>query len=188
MDTEATTTRTVVLVEGESDRLAVEALAGRLGRDLDAEGVAVVSMGGSKNVRAFVDRYGPRGAGLRLAGLVDEGEEGDVRRTLEGPGSSLSRGDLEALGFFVCVRDLEDELIRALGVEAVERVVEAQGELARFRKLQRQPAWRGQPHDQQLRRFFGAGSGRKARVAPALVAELDLDAVPRPLAGLLAFV
>ena len=190
MDTLAASTRTVVLVEGLSDRLAVEALAARLGRDLDAEGVAIVPMGGSKNVRAFVDRYGPRGSGLRLAGLVDEAEEGDVRRALEraGLGSGLSRDDIETLGFFVCVRDLEDELIRALGVEAVERVVEAQGELARFRKLQGQPAWRGQPLDEQLRRFFGAGSGRKARVAPALVAALDLDSVPRPLGGLLAAV
>jgi hypothetical protein len=187
MGTQATA-RTVVLVEGVSDRLAVEALAARLGRDLAAEGVAVVPMGGSKNVRASVERYGPRGSGLRLAGLVDQNEEGDVRRALEGAGlgSGLSRADLEALGFFVCVRDLEDELIRALGAEAVERVVEAQGELARFRKLQGQPAWRGQPHEEQLRRFFGAGSGRKARVAPALVAALDLGGVPRPLAGLLA--
>ena len=39
--------RGVVLVEGTSDRRAVETLARRRGRDLQAEGVAVVPMGGS---------------------------------------------------------------------------------------------------------------------------------------------
>ena len=40
----ADTARTVVLVEGISDQLAVEALAERQGRDLTAEGVVIVPM------------------------------------------------------------------------------------------------------------------------------------------------
>jgi hypothetical protein len=35
---------------------------------------------------------------------------------------------MERHGFFVCTLDLEDELIRALGIEAVERIIEAEGE------------------------------------------------------------
>src|SRR5689334_11399690 len=65
----------VVLVEGASDQLALEAVAARLGRDLDAEGVAVVPIGGAKNIRRFLAEYGPRGRDLRLAGLCDAGEE-----------------------------------------------------------------------------------------------------------------
>ena len=54
--------------------------------------------------------------------------------------------------------------------------------------LQKQPAQRDRPHDAQLRRFFGSGSGRKIRYARLLVEALDLDNVPRPLDGVLAHV
>ena len=93
---------------------------------------------------------------------------------------------MERLGFFVCVADLEDELIRCLGPDVVEAVVAAQGELRSFRSLQRQPAHLGRPVDQQLRRFLGTRSGRKAAYARALVDALDLERVPRPLDGVLA--
>lgn len=181
-------THTVVLVEGASDKAAIEALAERRGRDLAAEGISLVAMGGATNIGTYVGRFGPHGRDLRLAGLCDAGEEGDFRRSLEraGFGSELGRGDLEALGFFVCVADLEDELIRALGTAAVERVVDAEGELGSFRTLQKQPAWRGSATHDQLRRFMGSGSGRKIRYSGALVAALDPDRVPRPLDGLLA--
>ncbi|MFF0306236.1 TOPRIM nucleotidyl transferase/hydrolase domain-containing protein [Streptosporangium sp. NPDC004379] len=181
-------TRTVVLVEGVSDRSAVEALAARRGLDLAAEGVSVVAMGGATNIGAHVGRFGPAGSGLRLAGLCDAGEEGDFRRALEraGLGPGPGRSGLEALGFFVCVADLEDELIRALGAAAVERVLDAEGELGSFRTLQRQPAWRGRDTHDQLRRFMGAGGGRKIRYSALLAAALDPDRVPRPLDGLLA--
>jgi hypothetical protein len=43
--------RTAVLVEGLSDLAAVEALAARRGRDLAAEGVCVVAMGGVSSGR-----------------------------------------------------------------------------------------------------------------------------------------
>ncbi len=175
--------RGVVLVEGMSDKLALEALARRLGRDLDAERVAVVAMGGSKNVTTYLKTFGPHGRDLALAGLYDAGEEDDVRRGLEraGFGAGLSRNDMERLGFYACVADLEDELIRALTAPAVEEVLHALGHLEAFRTFQKQPAWRGRPIDEQLRRFFGTHSGRKADAAPLLVAALDLARVPRPL-------
>ncbi len=177
-----------VLVEGESDQRALEALAQRRGRDLVAEGVAVVAIGGSKNIARALQEFGPHGARLRLAGLCDAGEELDFLRALErtGFGTNLDRAAMERLGFFVCVRDLEDELIRALGVAAVEEILSAQGELEAFRTFQRQPAWRDAPAHEQLRRFFGTFSGRKIRSAPLLVDALDLERVPRPLDLVLA--
>jgi hypothetical protein len=173
----------VVLVEGVSDQRAIETLALRRGRDLAAEGVAVVAIGGSKNIARALEQFGPNGRDLRLAGLCDAGEAGDFLRGLEraGFGTDLTRDDMGRLGFFVCVQDLEDELITALGVDTVEAVLAAEGELDAFRTFQRQPAWRAASPQEQLRRFFGTFSGRKIRLAPVLVQALDLDRVPRPL-------
>jgi hypothetical protein len=180
--------RTVVLVEGSSDQVALEALAERRGRELAAEGIAVVPMGGARNIRHFLELFGPRGLDRRLAGLCDAGEEGDFRRGLEwaGLGANLGRADMEALGFYVCVADLEDELIRCLGAGCVEQVVEAQGELGSFRTFQQQPAWQGRGSQAQLRRFMSTHSGRKVRYARLLVDALELTSVPRPLDRLLA--
>jgi hypothetical protein len=182
--------RAVVLVEGVSDQLALQALARRRGRDLAAEAISIVPMGGATNIRTFLDRFGPRGLDLKVAGLCDEGEAGDFRRGLErtGLGSNLSRPDMEGLGFYVCIADLEDELIRALGVAAVERVIDAQGELEAFRTFQREPQWRPRTAEEQLRRFFGTHRGRKIQSAALLVGALDLTRVPRPLDGVLAYV
>ncbi len=179
--------RTMVLVEGVSDRHAVEALAERHGRDLEAEGVAVVAMGGAQAIGRFLELYGPRGQELKLAGLCDVQEEDEFRRGLEhaGLGSNLTRGDMEQLGFFVCVVDLEDELIRAHGAASVERIAEAHGDLQAFRTLQRQPAWNGRPVEDQLRRWLGSGGRRKLRYAEYLVDSLALEDMPRPLTGVL---
>jgi len=180
----------VVLVEGISDQVAVETLAERRGRNLGAEGISVVPMGGAQAIGSFLDQFGPRGLDLRLAGLCDAGEEREFQRGLErgGLGFQLNRAAMERLGFYVCVADLEDELIRALGAASVERVVDAQGDLGPFRTLQKQPEWRGRPLDEQLRRFMGSGGRRKIRYARLLVEALDLTRVPRPLDLLLAHV
>ena len=175
--------RTVVLVEGVSDQRALETLAARRGRDLASAGVAIVAMGGSKNVRYAVDRFGPAGLDLGLAGLVDAPEEGDYRRALERAGLTLgpTRGDLERLGFFVCEADLEDELIRALGPAQVEAILEARGDLSTFRTFQHQPAQRDRAIEAQLRRFMGTKGGRKEAYAAHLVDALDLSDMTRPL-------
>ncbi|MFD5187138.1 TOPRIM nucleotidyl transferase/hydrolase domain-containing protein [Streptomyces sp. NPDC058357] len=180
--------RTVALVEGSSDRVAIEALATRHGRDLDAEGVAVVPLGGATSIGRFLNVCGPPGLGLPLAGLHDIGEERHFRHHLErvGLGSGLTRAGLESLGFQVCVADLEDELIRALGADDVQQVIEAQGEIRPFLTFQGQPAQRERPVEHQLRRFMGTHSGRKAQYAQALIAHLDLTYVPGPLERLLA--
>ena len=182
--------RAVVLVEGLSDQVALETLAERRGRNLSAEDISILPMGGATNIRCFLDLFGPRGLDVRLAGLCDAGEEGDFRRGLEraGLGSNLSRADMEALGLYVCVEDLEDERIRVLGAASVEEILDAQGELGSFRTFQRQPAWQGRGTEEQLRRFMGSGAGRKIRYARLLVDALDLTRVPRPLERVLAHV
>jgi hypothetical protein len=181
---------TVVLVEGNSDRRALEALAERRGRNLGAEGVAIVAMGGAHAIGRFLDRFGPHGLDVRVAGLCDAAEEIYFARALEraGLGSDLTRADMERLGFYVCVADLEDELIRSLGAAAVEELIDAQGELGPFRTFQKQPAWRGRAVDEQLHRFIGTHSGRKLQSGDVLAHALDLTRVPRPLDGVLAHV
>ena len=181
---------TVVLVEGVSDQCAVEALAARRERDLAGEGVCVVPIGGAMSVGRYLRLFGRQGLPVDVRGLCDAAEEGHVRRGLEqaGFGHGLDRSAMESLGFYVCVRDLEDELIRALHPVGVERVLTAEGDLARFRVFQNQPAQRGRAIERQLHRFMGTTSGRKARYGRKLVLALDPDRVPRPLDHLLASV
>jgi hypothetical protein len=182
----------VVLVEGVSDQIAVETLAGRRGRDLAAEGIVVLPVGGAHGTARYLRRFGPERTspertGARLAGLCDAGEAHIIQRGLAaaGLGAPGSRADLERLGFFVCVEDLEDELIRAAGPARVTEIFAAHGDLRAFRTIQRQPAWRGKDEAAQLRRFLGAGSQRKLRYARLLTEAISLDRIPRPLAALL---
>jgi hypothetical protein len=167
--------RGVVLVEGTSDQNAVEALARRRGRDLSAEGIAVVPMGGYGNLPGFLAQY----RDVPLAGLYDVGEERHFLRAL----GCSDRAELERAGFYACTRDLEDELTRAVGPEAMERVLGEQGELRAFRTYQKQPAHRHEPLEQQLHGFMW---NRKQRYAVLLVEAVALERVPRPLDRVLA--
>lgn len=158
---------TVVLVEGVSDRIALETLAAR--RSVD---VSVVPMGGAHAIGRFLARY----AGVRVVGMCDEQEAG-----------VFLRAGLERRAFEVCVADLEVELIRALGTARVEGVLAASDALDAFRTFQQQPAWRGRPVDAQLRRFLCASDRRKLRYVPLLVeAAVDAGCVPAPLDAVLA--
>jgi Overcoming lysogenization defect protein-like, TOPRIM domain len=167
----------VILVEGVSDQLALEALAVRRGHDLATENLSIVPIGGAQAIGREVRRLHAR---ARIAGLCDIGEERHFHRAFAAVGLARS--------VFVCNRDLEDELIRALGVEAVEEVLSARDELGLFRSFQQQPAWRGREPAEQLRRFIGTYSGRKIQTGAMLVNALDLDRVPRPLDRVLAHV
>ena len=159
----------VVLVEGISDRIALEAVAVKLGRDLEREGVTIVPIGGAQAVARAAAHY----SGSGVAGLCDAPEERWFRRAL---------GD----AVYVCTENLEDELIRALGPERVEAVIVAEDDLDTFRTFQNQPAWRGRPREAQLRRWLHAADRRNSRYPPLLVAALDPSEIPAPLAGVLA--
>jgi hypothetical protein len=173
--------RAAVLLEGPSDAEAVTALAAAHGRDLAAEGVCVLPMGGAMSVGRFARLLGPTGLGLRLTGLCDERERGYYARALERAGAAEPE-------FFVCTADLEDELIRALGVPRVCELVEAEGDGRALRSFLRQPAQRDRTARQQLRRFLGTKKGRKIHYGRVLAAAVDPSRVPAPLAALLAAV
>lgn len=178
--------RAVVFVEGTSDQRALQALAARTGCDLEAAAVAVVEIGGATNIWRYLELYRTRHRKVNVGGLCDANQERAFRRALAqfGFGSNLSREEMEAVGFFVCEADLEDELIRSLGVERVLQIIEDEGELQSFRTYQKQPAHAARALEQQVHGFMW---NRKFRYAQLLVDALDLDRVPHPLAGVLAY-
>jgi hypothetical protein len=182
--------RAVILVEGKSDQTALETLARRRHRMLVLEGVEILSMGGVTNVGHYLKRYGPEGVGLRIAGLYDAAAQALVGRAMEraGFGRIVSIAELESSGFYGCDRDLEDELIRALGPDTVEEIIESQGELHSLRIMQQQPAQRERSVHDQLHRFMGTTSGRKDKYAHLMVEALDLTQVPSPLDSVLRFI
>jgi hypothetical protein len=190
------TPRGVVLVEGPSDAAVLEVLARRLGLLPPARVtgpvagpaagpvVRIVAMGGVTNIGRYLTEY----AGLPVAGLCDGGEVRFFAMALRRHGHDAETCEqLARLGFFVCDGDLEDELIRALGTDAVLDVIERQGELPLLRTLQQQPAQRERSLHAQLHRFFGTKSGRKLRLTAALAAEMPLDRTPSALRGVLTF-
>ncbi|MEU0741582.1 TOPRIM nucleotidyl transferase/hydrolase domain-containing protein [Streptomyces sp. NPDC006134] len=171
--------RVAVLLEGPSDAAAVDALAASRGRNLEDEGVCVLPMGGAMNVGRFARLLGPSGLSLRLTGLCDERERPYYARGWERAGAAQH-------GFFVCAADLEDELIRALGVTRVAELIRAEGDQRPLETFLSQPAQQGRTAQQQLRRFLGTKKGRKIHYGRVLVEALDPHRTPAPLAGLLA--
>jgi len=154
---------TVIIVEGESDRVALEVLSTRMGVALPT----ILTVGGASGARRAVSELPDEST----IGLVDSNERAQFDRVIE--------------RVFVCDPDLEGELVRALGTDAVEAVIAAQGELESFRRLQNQPAQRGRPVEAQLARFFGGRSGNKLRYARLLAMAIPLDRMPAPLAALI---
>jgi hypothetical protein len=185
----------VVLLEGASDAAVVEVLWAALGRhdssttSATTPGVELRDMRGITNVGRQLDELAGRATVL---GLCDAPEERFVLRGLRRQGYAVAdRADLARLGFHVCDRDLEDELIRALGPDRVQAVLDELGDLERFRAFQRQPPWRGRDVGDQLHRFAGTASGRKLLLARRLAEELTgpspgRSPVPPPLAALVA--
>lgn len=171
--------RAAVLLEGPSDAAAVNALAASRGRDLAAEGVCVLPMGGAMSVGRFAGLLGPPGLGLRLTGLCDEAEQPYYVRGLERAGAAREE-------FFVCAADLEDEFVRALGLSRVEELIRAEGDLRAFQTFLHQPAQRGRTPEQRVRRFLGTKKGRKIHYGRVLAEALDPGRTPAPLDGLLA--
>ncbi|MGC0315952.1 TOPRIM nucleotidyl transferase/hydrolase domain-containing protein [Kitasatospora acidiphila] len=171
--------RTIVLLEGPSDVAAVDALAAACGRDLSAEGVCVLPMGGAMSVGRFAELLGPTGLGLHLTGLCDMQERDYYVR-------GWARAGADPQDFLVCEADLEDELIRALGVDLVRELIRAEGDLRALEVFLQQPAQRSRTAQQQLRRFFGTKKGRKIHYGRVLAAALTPERIPAPLSGLFA--
>lgn len=184
--------RTIVLVEGVTDKLALTLAARRSGRDLSAGGVTVVPTNGAHGISRFLRQMAVEGPEAKLAGLYDEGEEEVIRAALEraGRGPGLDPDQLESVGFFACVADLEEELIRA-AIEAeldLSTLIELHGDAQSWRRFRSQMAWQGRPVDQQFRRFIRSVSERNSRYVRAIVETIDPSQLPRPLRLLLDYV
>ncbi len=179
----------VVLVEGDSDAVALNVVAGRLGWSPPDTGIQITPVGGITNFGTAIDALLLADRRVHVGGLYDAGQAGWLVGALRRRGWDVGhdRLDLERLGFFLCDVDLEDEMIRALGVPAVEAIIDAAGELGALRTLQRQPHQREQPADKQVRRFIGTKSGRKRRCAELFATHVELDRLPAPITGLLGW-
>ncbi len=169
----------VVLVEGVSDQIAVETLGAVRGDDM--AGIGVFPTGGVHAFGPFIKHFGPRGRALRLSGLCDAAEAGVVHEALVAGGMLDPSHAIAESDFHICDRDLEDELIRALGVDAAVAVIDEQGDLHRLRTMQHQPEWRNRPTADQIRRFLGSGARRKLRYAAAFVRAMPPERAPTPL-------
>lgn len=180
--------RRIVLVEGVTDQIVVEAMAARRGVDLRACGAVVAPMGGAHAIDTFLAAIAARDhPPERVGGLCDEREAIVFARALARSGGHVDGavGGLAELGYFVCVPDLEAELVRAVGLPTVERLIGEQDEERAWRRLRGQAAWVGRRRHEQVHRFLRAKAGRMHRYAPLLVAELEPGREPAPLAGVL---
>ncbi len=177
----------VILVEGTSDQVALETLADRRAYNLAARRIAIVSMRGAHAIGRHLGYFAGQRSAIAIVGLCDEAEEELFRRAVAnaGRGNPRTRDGLEQCGFFVCVKDLEEELIRAVDRSTIEEVLESRGDLGSFRTLQKQPEWRGRAFDLQFHRWLRASSRRSGRYAQLLVLAADADRIPHPLDGVL---
>ena len=172
----AESARSIVLVEGISDQIAVETAAARLGRDLVEDAVVVLPMGGAQAAARFVRRFLEWPA-IRLTGLCDSAEErffDEAFAQLPPPG-----GD-----YFVCAADLEEELIRAVGRDRIEDLLSREDDLRAFRTLQKQREWRDEPFERQIHRWLRSVARRNLRYARLLVIAAPDGGLPRPLVEL----
>jgi len=171
-----------LLVEGESDRVALTTLAPRFGVDFEAEEITVTVLGGAGNFGRAIAEAAAQGH--RVGGLYDEAEE----RFVAGALNRQEGEDLTRQGFFACRPDLEFELVRAIGVVEMTALLEAKGDLKTFRNFQDQPAHRDFEALEQVRRFVAASGARKAKYAAVMAEEVSFEAVPEPLNGVLNWI
>lgn len=179
----------LVLLEGPSDVAALEAVLAARGPEVTGTAYRLVDLGGVTNTGRQLRAAARRDPPPRVVGLCDEGEAWVVVRALREVGRDVPDvRDLPRHGFFVCRRDLEEELIRALGVEACLALLDGMALGHRFRAFSRQRAWAGRPVEDRLHRFAGIASGRKIRLAGAMAAALGPDQVPPPIADLVTLI
>lgn len=128
---EPLTARSILAVEGPSDRIMAERVAELTGVDLDRSGVAVFDLDGAKLFPFAYDVFGPAGFNLRLTGMVDE----DHRDKWAGA-VGVEPADLESAGYVVCDPDLEGIYIDTLGVPTVISMLIASPQLSERSLLQ----------------------------------------------------
>lgn len=119
---EALTSRFVIVVEGDADRVIVEAVAEALGVDLDRLGAVVIELDGAEKFKNIFPLVGPDGFGPTLLGLVDEKENSQwVNAFGKKPATIVDKK------IFISAADLEDEYTRAFGGPASARALADSG-------------------------------------------------------------
>jgi len=183
---EAFFARAVILVEGQSDKYALEAVAAKKKRNLDADGVTIVAMRGAGGISTFLSLLGPNGLKLKLAGLCDAKEESKWAQALEahGLGSKLDRTSMATIGFEVCDGDLEEVLIAAVGETTTLSIIDAQGDQADFNSFAQQPTQNTKSLSHQLHDFLHS-RGRNTTYAPLMVDAIDAGKLPAALENLI---
>lgn len=180
---EAFFARTVLLVEGPSDYLAVREAARVLGVDLDANGAAIVSLQGAGLLETYLRLLGPSGLDLELAGLCDLDAETDWQAKLASAGFQINdRATMNSAGFYVCDADLEAELVAAHGDQSVLNIIHQDGEGPRFTALANDPRYQGLTQTQLLEVF---ARKNKVRRSPRFMGALSPQAIPQPVRDLL---
>ncbi len=161
----------VVLVEGISDQIAVDAMLARSERGVD-DHVVAVPIGGAQAVDNALATFSERDD-LMVFGLCDHAEANFFADAFAAHGLDGN--------YFVCNPDLEAELIAAFEPDELESLIEAQGELKSLRIMQKQAAWRDRPFAEQVHRWIRARALRSSRYASVLITAADEERLPRPL-------
>ncbi|SHI56347.1 hypothetical protein SAMN05444417_1023 [Wenxinia saemankumensis] len=178
----------LLLVEGESDAVALRTLAEVAGGDLAGTGIVVA--GGAHATPPILLAHGPRGSGRLVGGLIDRAEVPFLIVALRRAGFPCIPPETAPAraGFGICDRDLEDELLRALGEDAALDLIAREGEASALATLRSQSAWADRPLHDQLRRFLASRAGRKRRYAGLMVRAIPAGRHPAPLRHALGLV
>lgn len=107
---ELLTTRHIIAVEGQSDRMIVERVAELVGHHLKRDGVEILEAGGCREMPYVMKIFGPEGFGMHTSILIDEDAENDIASALESTPENLASESV-----FVSKADLEDEYVAAIG-------------------------------------------------------------------------
>ncbi len=183
---EAFFARVAILVEGPSDRLALQFAAEQLGVDLDARSVSLVELQGADVFETLRSLLGPSGLQVELRGMCDADRERRWTDVIYGPGVyNGDRNQLAQDGIFVADPDLEGALVDSLGETQVEGVITAEGEKPALDLYRQQPDKRNLPSRDQILGFLKS-KDRKVRFAPLLVQAVPTGQLPDVLKGVLA--
>lgn len=127
---EALTARSIIVVEGPSDRLICQALDEVLDLGFDRHGIYIFELAGKESFPLAFKLFGPAGFALNLGGITDhDGREAWAK--IRGVDASL----LESDGYLVCEKDLEEVYVKALGYERVLEILTSSTLFAHGRSL-----------------------------------------------------
>lgn len=176
--------RVFVLLESANDVAAVQVFARKL--EIDTSAAEFVNLQGTTNIGRIMKDIRQVRSDADVVGLCDAADTRSAEKALNDDGLPVQDAtDLPMYGFFVCERDLEDELIRALGADAARTALLNSGLASKFDALRTQPEWADKSIAEQVDKFCHSASGRKELAAAVLADAVPADAIPEPVSMLL---